>query len=109
MALARASPIFGSAFVELNSGYYPHNVLLEAGMSVGVPLALVFLFVLMVAAHRAWTALNSSAHLLVGLLFFQAAVGAMISDSLFGGTVLWVTTALLLGGTTSRHGRSVLV
>ena len=39
---AAESPLFGSAFVELNSGLYPHNLFLDAVLAFGIHLAIVF-------------------------------------------------------------------
>ena len=46
------SPLIGSAFIELNSGYYPHNVFVEAGLAFGVPVALVFAGMIFVVRIR---------------------------------------------------------
>jgi O-antigen ligase len=88
------SPLIGSAFVELNSGFYPHNVFVEAGLAFGVPIALVFTGLMFVGAYRAWKALKTDYDLL-GLLFFQGLLDAAIAGSLYGMTLLWVILAML--------------
>lgn len=90
------SPIFGSAFIELNSGIYPHNVLLEAGLALGIPLAFVLATLLIMGAMRAWRTLQGSDDLL-GLLFLQVLIAGMLSDALFAAAGLWSLLALLLG------------
>lgn len=88
------SPIIGSAFVELNSGYYPHNEFLEAPLALGIPVALLFYYLLLTGASRAWKLLNSE-HDLLALLFLQALFAASISAAIFGSIALWVTLAML--------------
>ena len=94
LAQIQDSPLIGSAFVELNSGYYPHNVFVEAGLAFGVPIALVFLGMMSIGAFRAWKTLNTNFDLL-GLLFFQGLLDAAIAGSLYGMTQLWVILAML--------------
>lgn len=88
------SPIIGSAFVELNSGYYPHDVFVEAGLAFGVPIALVFIGMISVGAFRAWKTLKTDWDLL-GLLFFQGLLDAALAGSLYGMTQLWLILAML--------------
>jgi len=91
------SPLIGSAFVELNSGFYPHNVFLEAGLAFGVPVALVFTGMFLVGARRAWASLKTDCDLL-GLLYFAALLESAIAGSIYGMTQLWVTLVLLPAG-----------
>ena len=88
------SPFIGSAFIELNSGFYPHNVFIEAGLAFGVPVALVFAGMIFVGAYRAWKTLKTDYDLL-GLLFFQGLLDATIAGSIYGMTQLWVILAML--------------
>ncbi len=88
------SPLIGSAFVELNSGFYPHNVFIEAGLAFGVPIALVFAGMILVGSYRAWKTLRTEYDLL-GLLFFQGLVDATFAGSLYGMTQLWIMLAML--------------
>lgn len=88
------SPLIGSAFVELNSGYYPHNVFVEAGLAFGVPVALVFAGMIFVGAYKAWKTLKTDYDLL-GMLFFQGLLDAAVAGSLYGMTQLWVILAML--------------
>ncbi len=95
-----AAPFFGSAFVELNSGSYPHNLFVESALAFGIPIALVFSGLLICGAYRAWKALNSDFDLL-GMLYFQALLGAVFSGAIYGAELLWVTLALLPAAATS--------
>jgi O-Antigen ligase len=88
------SPIIGSAFVELESGFYPHNVFIEAGLAFGVPVALVFAGMIFIGTRRAWRTLKNDYDLL-GLLFFQGLIDATLAGSIYGMIQLWVTLAML--------------
>ena len=88
------SPFFGSAFVELDSGFYPHNVFIEAPMAMGIPVGILFTGVLLVGAHRSWIILKGDNDLL-GLLYFQGLLSASVSGAIFGATLLWVSLAML--------------
>jgi O-antigen ligase len=88
------SPLIGSAFVELNSGFYPHNVFVEAGLAFGVPVALVFAGMIIVGAGRAWKTLKTDYDLL-GLLYIQGLLDATFAGSIYGMQQLWVLLAIL--------------
>jgi len=88
------SPVIGSAFVELNSGYYPHNVFVEAGLAFGIPGALLFLSLMAFGSWRAWKTLRGE-YALLGLLFFQGLFAASTSGALFGAITLWIPLAML--------------
>lgn len=90
------SPILGSAFVEFQSGFYPHNIVLESALALGIPLAAILIALLLYGLQRAWRAMASPVEDVLGLLYVQALVGAMVSGGMYGATMLWVTLALLL-------------
>jgi O-antigen ligase len=94
VAQIASAPLVGSAFVELNSGYYPHDVFIEAALAFGIPVALVFLGLMLVGTYKAWRTLNSDYDLL-GLIFFQGLLAAAVSGSIYGSMLLWVTLAML--------------
>jgi hypothetical protein len=96
----------GSAFVELNSGYYPHDVFVEAALAFGIPVALVFTGLIIVGAFRAWKTLGND-HDLLGLIFFQGLAAAAVSGSIYGSILLWVTLAMLPNRTkATRNSRT---
>ncbi len=96
LAQVAASPLSGSAFVELNSGYYPHNIPLETAMALGIPVALVLLGLMALGLRRAWRALGTQSSDLLGLLYLQSFLAAWLSSALFGATMLWITLGRLL-------------
>lgn len=90
------APWLGSASVELNSGYYPHNTFLEAAMSLGLPLAALLLVVGLKASFVGWRVLKSDYDLL-GLLCFQGLLSSLLSGSMYADTLTWMTLTIILG------------
>jgi len=89
-----SAPLIGSAFVELNSGFYPHDVFVEASMALGVPVGLLFAGLVLFGLVKALKELKGPNYLLP-MLYIQGVLAAAISGSLFGSTLLWVTLAIL--------------
>lgn len=89
-----ASPLYGSAYVELESMEYPHNLFIETAMALGIGGLLILLVLLARAMRLAWRGIGMG-QTLVPLLFIQYFVGAQFSGSLWGGAPLWLTLALL--------------
>jgi len=96
------SPLIGSAFVELNSGYYPHNIIVEAGLAFGVPVAIVFTGMIAIATYRAWKSLKGDYDLL-GLIYFQGLFAAVISSSIYGAILMWLPLAILPAAPMARR------
>lgn len=88
------SPLLGSAFVEISSGFYPHNVFIEAGLALGIPGLILFVCLVAIGGWRAWKTLRTQNDLL-GLLYLQGLFAAATSGAIFGATLLWVILALL--------------
>lgn len=88
------SPIIGSAFVELNSGFYPHNVFVEAGLAMGIPGALVFLVLMGFGFWGAWKTLNGD-HALLGLLLIEGLFAGATSGAIWGASLIWIPLAML--------------
>jgi O-antigen ligase len=99
------SPLIGSAFVELNSGYYPHNVLIEAALAFGVPIALLFAGIILAGIYRALKSIRTE-YCLLGLLFFQGLLDAVLAGSLWGMSELWVILALLPAAAAAQRNPS---
>jgi O-antigen ligase len=98
------SPLIGSAFVELNSGFYPHNVFVEAGLAFGVPIALVFAGMLLIGVGRAWSTLRTNYDLL-GLLYIQGLLDATIAGSIYGMTQVWLVLAIIPAAAVAARSR----
>ncbi len=107
-----AQPLLGSAYVELEFKEYPHNLIIETGMALGV-LGLTLFLTIAIQALRVAAKQLRRGHLLVPLLFAQYLIGAQFSGAIWGASALWACTALLLGwssfgSSTNRATRSVV-
>lgn len=91
-----ANPFLGSALVELESGYYPHNIVLESFMATGLFGGLAFVAFCVVCLRIALRNLKSD-EAWIGLFFIQYFVGNLFSGSLFIGWNFWITMACVLG------------
>lgn len=90
-----SSPWIGSASVELNTGYYPHNIFLEAAMSFGLPLTMILVIVILRGLIISWRLLNKDFDL-IALLYIQALVISQVSGALFADSMLWICLIILL-------------
>jgi hypothetical protein len=98
LAQFNASPLWGSAAVELSTRFYPHNALLEVMMATGVGGLLLLLLLQAwgaIAAHC--VLINAPQYSWVALLFLQHAIGALLSGSIYLGGASWISLLMLLG------------
>jgi O-antigen ligase len=101
------SPLIGSGIVELNSGFYPHNLFIESFMNTGLIGGIVFILI-------SWFLVQKSIYIIrnqyplgwVGLLGIQYFIGIIFSGSLFGSYTFWLTMAFVFSIYTyySKHG-----
>ncbi len=89
-----ASPWLGSAFVELKSGYYPHNIFLEAALAFGVPIAIAFTALIGFGLWRAWKSLDGDRALL-GLLYLQGLFTAFTAGAIWSAQLIFLGLLLL--------------
>lgn len=89
------SPWIGSSFVETESGAYAHNLLLEAPMAMGIPLAIGLFCALTIVAHRAIRGLSGSQPIFE-LLYLQGLLGLLVSGSMYGATMTWASLIAVL-------------
>ena len=90
-----SNPSYGSAFVELNSQTYPHNLVIEAMMALGIPLGLLFVSLCLYGLWRAFR-LRRLKTTFLALIFVQYFVAALLSGSLYGSAGFWASLALLI-------------
>lgn len=88
-------PFFGSAFIELETLTYPHNILIESAMALGVFGAVLLLYVLYLCAVRARRQ-SRSGNLTIPLLYVQYLVASLTSSSIYGSSGLWAICTILL-------------
>lgn len=88
-------PILGSSSIEFNSGFYSHNVVLEAPMAFGIPIAIVFYILLLRTTFIAIVNLRGEYDFLA-LLFLQGLIGSLVGGGLFGAAMMWIPLTLLI-------------
>lgn len=88
------NPLAGSAFVEPLTLSYPHNLIIETAMALGIMGLAVLLFVIISACLRALKRLRQG-ELLLPLLFAQYLLAAQLSGAIYGNAALWATMVLL--------------
>jgi len=92
-----ASPIIGSAIVETNSRYHPHNSFVETLMAVGLFGGLLYGLVWISVGWKTARALRFGwAHAWVGVLAVQWGLGSMFSGSILGQGEFWALAVGLL-------------
>lgn len=93
-------PVFGNHFVlesGFSAGYYPHNIILESFMALGVFGGLLFLYILFNALKKSFQLLNKkSEYVWISILFFQYLFLAMLSGSLYNSFLFWSLLVLVL-------------
>jgi O-antigen ligase len=95
-------PLFGSSYVDLVTGDYPHNLFLDVAMSMGLFGLLVLGFLLYGAASVARNQLRRGQHLLP-LLFIQYFFAAQFSGTIWGMAPFFAVLSVL---SSSRSARS---
>jgi hypothetical protein len=91
------SPVFGSATVEYNERFYPHNILVESLMVGGVAcFAALAVFLLIAATASVRIYRRSPERRWLVLLFVQYLIGSMSSGSLYSGSTFWVTALIVI-------------
>jgi O-antigen ligase len=91
------SPLFGDGIEERLTGFYPHNVILEALMATGLLGAIPFVLLLATALRSCWRLLRKSDGLIwLALISIQYVIAAQFSGSIYQSTAMWVTVAAVL-------------
>ncbi|TRD11412.1 O-antigen ligase family protein [Erythrobacter insulae] len=100
------SPLMGDGIEERNTGFYPHNVILEALMATGLVGAIPFVLLLARAVLASWEIVRQNEQLIwLALLQIQYLIAAQLSGSIYQSTALWVTTAAVLAATSKAAVR----
>lgn len=88
------NPVFGSAYTETLTNEYPHNLIIESGMALGVGGLVLFIAICLRGSWQAWKGLRGSSTL-APMLFVQYLIGAQLSGSLYGASGFWLAATLL--------------
>jgi O-antigen ligase len=101
-------PFIGPGLTYLRSGFYPHNLFLEAYFATGVVGGTLVVIYLGLALASAWRHFmhGEPQMLLPSLLFLQYFIASMMSGAIYAWGQLWFLGALLL---TSRMAAPVVV
>lgn len=89
-------PLLGSAFVEPLQLTYPHNLMIETSMALGVAGLATLVPVVLRACVQCWRRLKQQ-DLLLPLLFIQYLIGAQLSGAIWGNASFWAVVVLLVG------------
>jgi O-antigen ligase len=89
-------PLLGSAFVEPLRLTYPHNLIIETSMALGILGLATLVLVILRACVQSWRLLKQK-YLLLPLLFTQYMIGAQLSGAIWGNASLWAVVVLLVG------------
>lgn len=91
------SPIFGSYLEDPTHAIYPHNLILESFVSMGLAGGLIFLivnFVVFVYAYRMHK--SKVIQSWIPLVFIQYVVGAQFSGAIYSSTNYWILLGFML-------------
>jgi O-antigen ligase len=92
-----SSPIVGSSLYELETGLYPHNIIIESLMGAGVIGFALLVFVIVKCSRAALHLLRiPQGASWLGLLYFQYLLAAMFSGSLTNEMHLWALSIAVL-------------
>lgn len=94
------NPVLGSAYVELVSMEYPHNLFLEMFLSLGFFGLTLIIFFMINVCFACRDALRCKRFLIL-LLFLQFFIAIQFSGAIWNGSVFWITAAMLL----MRHSK----
>jgi len=93
-----SSPVFGGGLEDPTFGIYPHNIVVEGFMALGLFGGTLLIVLLGYTGLKAFQiARQDYALSLYGALFFQYLVGAQFSGSLYTSSVLWALLACIAG------------
>lgn len=99
------SPFTGSAVVEIGSGEYPHNVVVESFMATGVLGGALFCGLLGISAVSAWRLIRSGrASVWVAVLYAQYLAFALTAGALYLSNHMW----MLMGATVAAAGTATV-
>lgn len=91
------NPLFGDFLEERSTGFYPHNLTLEAFMATGLIGGLAFLAISIIAFRKAYRMIQLQLpHAWAGLIFIQYLVGAQMSGAIYSSSAFWSFAVLLI-------------
>jgi O-antigen ligase len=100
------SPWLGSAYIELSTGFIPHNMLLESAMALGTFGAILFL-ILSFRGLRHGFEQSKSGSLFIPMIYIQSLINSQLSGSLWQSADFWACIILLSSSASIR--KNVLI
>lgn len=92
--------LVGRYVVELQTGFYPHNIYLESLMSVGLIGSIPFVMHIVLAIRSAVGIIRDKRSTIwatfVALMFFREALGSFVSGGIWGATGFWIASFLVI-------------
>ena len=88
-------PVLGSAYIDVVTGEYPHNLFIDAAMSMGIIGLFSLALLLYRASLVAWNQLKHG-QTLIPLLCVQFLVASQFSGSIWGSAQLFIVLSVLL-------------
>jgi hypothetical protein len=95
-------PFWGIAYVDPVALFYPHNLVIESGMALGVGGA-AMMVIIQFRLLRACLAMRSDSELILGVFILTVLTTAYLSGSIWQSSDFWGVTALVLSLGASRR------
>jgi len=100
----RDHPWMGSSLETPNIGGYPHNVIIESFMALGIFFGVLLVIIFLLLSMRVFSRFSKYPQCSwPGLLFFQYLIGAQFSGSLYGSTYLWASVGLVVSFSMAKY------
>jgi O-antigen ligase len=91
------NPFLGSGLEEKVTGFYPHNVVLEAFMAIGILGGVLVIFIIFFALINSFKLISSgSSYGWAAPLCMQYTVAAQFSGAIYSSTILWTLVGFLI-------------
>lgn len=98
-----SNPLTGDFIDERSTGFYPHNMLLEALMSTGLIGGLAFLSFTVIAIWKSYVMVRDrQSYAWIGLIFIQYCVGSQFSGALYLSDTFWIFSVLAIFATKKK-------
>lgn len=92
-----SNPLLGDFLEDRATGFYPHNLVLEAFMATGLIGGLAFLSISIIAAVNAFNLLKTkSPYGWAALIYIQYLIGAQLSGAIYASSTFWTFSVLML-------------
>ncbi len=92
-----SNPLLGDFLEERSTGYYPHNIVIEAFMATGLTGGLTLLAISIIATWKAFRLVKlKSPYAWAALIYIQYLAGAQLSGAIYGASIFWAFSVLMI-------------